>query len=455
MAVKSNSPKELAPSWGNFEAECYTLSSIMQNADAAAYAFANLRPSDFRKAQFNRLIFEAAKSLHDRGESVDLVTICQELDRVNKLDEVGGRPKVVEIWDCGFKIDRPQIHADELILERQREELFTSFHVRAEECIQREFTIEEIIAQSEANITEIMADRPQEAPAVTLGKLAQIEIANIATGQLKAPYTFGYYDIDSMLGGILDNELVFIAGRPSNGKTSLMNCMASHACRNNWPVLFFSAETSSMHFARRAICTEARVNSLRWRKGRLTSEDIASLKEAEARVAQWPYHLIDVSRIDIDKLIYRVHVDARKYGIKMVFIDYLQKLSAKGRFENDLAELNYILKRLEDLKKEVGLPIIVGCQINRDFGQSRDKRPKLEHLKGTGKIEEYADIVVAVHRPELYVKAEDRYKKRGLAELIILKGRDGETGLVKLYYAAEYTRFEGMTTNANHEIPTV
>ena len=253
----------------------------------------------------------------------------------------------------------------------------------------------------------------------------------------------GFKALDNSVNGLQPTDLCIVAGRPSMGKTAMMNCMASNMCKKGKRVLFFSAETAKGTFTERVICTEATVDSTRLRQGIMNPLEWTMLREAATRSADWEYFLNDTVNIDVGQIFTRaMMMKQQEQFIDAIFVDFLQKLTTTRKFRDPRLEVSHTVAVLKTLSRKLEIPVIAGCQINRGVDNRKDPRPTMADLKETGKIEEEADIIFGMYRPEQYKKGFEKKKCEGLAEVIVMKNRNGRTGIVDLSFRAKFTRFE-------------
>ncbi|MBT5414774.1 MAG: replicative DNA helicase, partial [Rhodospirillaceae bacterium] len=283
----------------------------------------------------------------------------------------------------------------------------------------------------------------------------------------------GFADLDGMLGGMHQGELLVLAGRPSMGKTALVTNMAFAAAKayreevaddgtkrqvDGAVVGFFSLEMSAEELATRILAEEARISSAKIRKGEMNQEDFDRLVQASQRLAAAPFFIDDTAALSVSAMRTRARRLKRQHGLSLIVVDYLQLLRppTEHRNENRVQEIAAITRALKALAKELEVPVIALSQLSRAVEQREDKRPQLSDLRESGTIEQDSDVVMFVYRPEYYLERQqpdigsDKHMEwqesmdrvHNLAEVIVAKQRNGPIGTVKLYFRKEFTRFE-------------
>lgn len=266
---------------------------------------------------------------------------------------------------------------------------------------------------------------------------------------MKKPMTglpTGLTKLDEMTAGLRGGQLVIVAGRPAMGKTALSIGIAVSAVqRSNMPIAFFSLETRRTDLATRLLCSEAKVDGGRMRTGMLSRDDWSRLAGAAGPLTALPIYVHDTART-----LTEIEDETRRlqsaHGIGLVVVDYVQLMRSGERHETREQEVSEISRSLKALSKELDVPVIVLSQMNRavESRPGRDKRPVLSDLRDSGALEDDADLVLFVYRPEMYARDEERAQLRGLAEVIVAKQRSGPTGIIKCRFFHEFARFEDL-----------
>lgn len=438
----------------NVYAERMVLGSVLMNDDKFVNAAAALQPDDFSLDKHRR-IFRRMLELHNRQEKIDHVTVANELMRYGELESVDGVSYLVSL-DEGlpelFNLDSYiQIVKDKATL---RQMIFAS-----QEIMQRCFVGEEdpkkilevaedsFLRLGEAHSNDELISARDVIDATPGGLDAMLDPMSRVHGT-----GTGFYRYDTMTGGLHAGELIILAARPAMGKTALALNMALYIAtrrRDRKAVAVFSLEMSSDALMTRLICSQANVDQQRFRGGALNEDELSRLKQAAADIYDAPLYIDDSSntslldiRAKVKKLAQQVR---REHGVPLglVIVDYLQLMSAPdmGRNSNRVQEVSALSRGLKLMSKDLSVPFLVLSQLSRAPDQRQgDHRPLLSDLRESGSIEQDADIVNFIFRPEEYNK-EKREDLRGQAELIIAKQRNGPTGKVPLVFIHAFTKF--------------
>lgn len=253
----------------------------------------------------------------------------------------------------------------------------------------------------------------------------------------------GFTDLDAMLGGLRGSELIILAARPGLGKTACAMNIAEHvAIDQQLPVLFVSLEMSSMELGDRLLCSVARVNSHRLRNGTISGEDRRSLVEKAGFISEAPLHIDDSPSMRMSEIASSARRVSRRGGLSLIVVDYLQLIEPDNSRDVRQEQVAKIARRLKGLAREMNVPVLCLAQLNRQTESSKDNEPKLSHLRESGAIEQDADVVMFVHRPEYFVNGDAKQAVEGQAKILVRKQRNGPTGDVDLIWRKEFTRFE-------------
>lgn len=395
----------------------------------------------------HRKIYAAILALYERGEPADQVTITEELGSRGQLEDVGGPAYIASLAGEMATATNAEFHA-KIVLERSlRRRLIDASTQTVSECYEETEDVQEVIDRAEQRVFSIAENElgkgVMSVESVLPETFAAIERAHEHPGALTG-VTTGYTDMDEITAGLQPAEMIILAGRPSMGKTSLTLCMARNAAvKGKAPVLFFSLEMSVQQLVQKLLCAEARVSSHRLRTGRLSEEEWQRLSAWTGKLAEAPIYIDDTPGISILELRAKARRAKAEYDIGLIVIDYLQLMTTSERTDNREQEIARISRSIKTLAKELSLPIIACAQLSRAVEARTDKRPQLSDLRESGSIEQDADVVMFLYRPEVYgIPDEEGNPQEGVAEIILGKQRNGPTGSVFLHWLGDYGRFE-------------
>jgi len=432
------------------EIEASVLGAMMIEKEAVPKALELLKPESFYLSA-HRLIFEAMLSLFESGEPIDTVTLYEELKKREQLDEAGGAVYLSKLSQNISSAANIEYHS-KIILEKQiLRGLISSSHEIAQAAYEGTNDAFDILDQAERKIFEIteshLTQSYQGMDRAVRDALEYIEAIHSQTTQ-KFSVPTGFYELDEILGGFQKSDLIIIAARPSMGKTALALTLARNAAvDHDVPVGIFSLEMSTMQLIIRLLCAEGRLNAHLVRTGKLPNEEGVKLSKNAHRLIEAPIFVDDSPA----QTVLEIRAKARRLKVEknvgMIIIDYLQLMQGPAKAESREREISHISRSLKSLAKELNIPVIALAQLNRAVETRTDKRPQLSDLRESGSIEQDADVVMFLNRPEYYGMEKDREtgeSLEGIAEVIIGKQRNGPTGTVKLAFVKEYARFENL-----------
>ena len=431
------------------EIEASVLGAMMIEKEAVPKAIELLTPNSFYLTEHKK-IFEAMVSLFESGEPIDTVTLYDELKKREQLDEVGGAVYLSKLSQNISSAANIEYHA-KIILEKEiLRGLISSSHDIAKSAYEGTEDAFDILDEAERKIFEITETHLKKSflgmDRAVRDALEYIEAIHSKTNQ-KFSVPTGFYELDEMLGGFQKSDLVIIAARPSMGKTALALTLARNAAIDHKvPVGIFSLEMSTMQLIIRMLCAEGRLNAHLVRTGKLPSSEGVKLSKNAHKLIESPIYVDDTPA----QTVLEIRAKARRLKVEknigMIIIDYLQLMQGPAKAESREREISHISRSLKSLAKELNIPVIALAQLNRAVETRNDKRPQLSDLRESGSIEQDADVVIFLNRPEYYgmMKDENGNSLEGVAEVIVGKQRNGPTGDVKLAFIKEYARFENL-----------
>src|SRR5437899_6416634 len=432
----------------NLEAERSVLGAILLHNDAFNLAAEVIDAADFF-LDAHRRIFDKMVKLSERGDAIDLVTLKEELGRSSELDEVGGPAYITALVD-GVPRSTNVEHYARIIKEKAtlRNLIYSATKIVAS-AYEAEEDADVILDQAEHAIFAIADDKVRDG-FVSLRELAQGSLETIeklhSRKELITGVPTGFTDLDEMTSGLQPSDLVIVAARPSMGKTSLALNIAQHVgTRTDMTVGLFSLEMSKEQLFLRLLTSEARIDAHRLRGGFLGERDWGKLSQAIGTLSDTKIFIDDSPSIGVIEMRAKCRRLAAEHDLDLVIIDYIQLMQGRGRFENRTLELGSISRSLKGLAKELRVPIVVLSQLSRAPESRSDHRPQLSDLRESGALEQDADVVIFIYREDQYVdKTQPPTDAQGVAELIVGKQRNGPTGVVKLAFIREFTRFENL-----------
>ncbi len=395
----------------------------------------------------HRIIFRCMGDLAERNRPLDIVTISESLQLVNELDNVGGIPYLSELAGSTPTASNIKAYA-EIVVERATvRNLISVAHEIAESGFSPQGRdANSLINLAESKVFKIGDDRPSRGGPQSIKPLLTQAVHRIdelfqTKGALTGLST-GFRDIDEMTMGLQKGDMVVVAGRPSMGKTSFaMNIAESAVISSGKTVLVFSMEMPSNSLIMRMLSSLGRIDQSKIRSGQLGDEDWPRLTSAVTLLNDKPLLVDDTASLSPNEIRSRARRVVREHGdLGLIMVDYIQLMQVPGGSENRATEISEISRSLKAMAKEFDCPVIAVSQLNRGLEQRPDKRPIMSDLRESGAIEQDADVIMAIYRDEVY--NEDAEK--GIAEIIILKQRNGPIGRRKLTFIGQYTKFEDL-----------
>jgi replicative DNA helicase len=432
------------------DVEMAVLGAMLLDKGAIAKAIEILDDSSFYKPAHQR-IFAGMVALFEKSEPVDLITLVEELRRRAELDKIGGEYYLTELTTRVTTAANVEYHAH-IVLEKalMRQLISSSSEVVGRAYSETEDALD-LLDEAEQKIFQISEQRMKKsfismntAVHQTMEMLESIHGKH--SGVTGVPS--GYTELDNYTGGFQNSDLIIVAGRPSQGKTALVLSVARNASiLHEVPVAFFSLEMSNQQLVLRLICAEARVDAQSVRTGRLPEDEWRKLSTSIGKLYKAKIFIDDtpaLTALEIRAKARRLKVE---HNVGLIIVDYLQLMQGPKNAQSREQEISSISRSLKALAKELNTPVIALSQLNRAVEMRGDKRPVLADLRESGAIEQDADVVLFVHRPEMFGINVDENNEptEGMAEIIIGKQRNGPTGSARLAFIKQYARFENLT----------
>ncbi len=428
------------------DAERAVLGGIMLEPEAATKAIEIVSFDDFYRPAHGQ-IFKAMVGLFMRREPIDVITLGKELGRTDDLENIGGAPTLADLVDSVPTAANIEYYANIVLEKSILRKLISASREIAEECYQAGEEADVILDEAEQKIFKISESRVSAGfshiKVVLKDRFEEIQRIH-ESRQSVTGLSSGFIDLDKYTAGFHPGDLVIVAGRPSMGKTSFALNMAQHmSLAEHKPVAIFSLEMSKELLVQRLLCSEAQVDAQKVRRGFTSAKDIERLTNAAGLLSEAPVFIDDTPSISTLDMRARARRLKAEYDISVVMVDYLQLARASERSENRQQEISSISRGMKALAKELNIPVIALSQLSRAVeSRGGDKRPMLSDLRESGAIEQDADLVLFLYRPEFY--DPDDMEKAGKAECIIGKQRNGPTGRIELIFEKQYTRFRSL-----------
>jgi replicative DNA helicase len=439
MSEQTAMPDKMVPH--NVEAEQAVLGALLIDPDAIYKVSTFLRADDFYVIK-HQWMYESVTSLHERGEAVDYVTLCDELERREQLAEIGGAayitslinatPTALNVEYYGRIVERTSTLRRLIGAAGEIAALAYEDTDNADEVVDRAEQI--LFGVSQRRISrDLMPIRE-----VVSEYYDRIDYLYQHKGETIGVPT-GFRQVDKLLGGLQKSDLVIVAGRPGMGKTSLILSFAQNAARKyNQRVAVFSLEMSAEQLVQRLIASETGIDSQRLRLGNLREEEWPVFIQATGALSETMIFIDDTPSISAMQLRTKARRLYAEHGLDLIIVDYLQLMQTDRRIDNRVQEISLLSRSLKGLARELNIPVVVASQLSRAVEQRNDKHPMLSDLRESGSIEQDADVVVFIYRDEYYSPETDQ---PNIAEIIVSKHRNGPTGMVPLFFKKELAKF--------------
>jgi len=431
------------------EAEAAVLGAMMLDADAIAEATEVLSDAEAFYQQSHAAIFKALVDLYRDSESIDMVHIHQRLSDQGLIEQIGGADYLVSLAEsvpspAGAK------HYARIVRDKW---LLRNLIKTTGDVLMRAYTSSEAV-QDQLDIAEQaiykLSDQEAGSEASDIYTLMQQLYTKLEANDGKAMtgLTTGFIDLDELTNGMHDGEMIVIAGRPSMGKTAFaLNVAEAIAIGHGEPVAIFSLEMGKEQLAQRLLCSRSRVDSQKLRQNKLRPEDYTALTQTISELHESPLFIDDTPGLSLLGLKAKARRLAARRGLRAIFIDYLQLMSAPGH-ESRQTEVSAISRGVKELARDLEVPVVCLSQLNRSAENREDHRPRMSDLRESGSIEQDADVIMMLHREEYYHRdpewADSHQDLLGVAEVIVAKQRNGPTDTVKLQFDSNTTRFNDL-----------
>ena len=426
----------------DIDAEQAVLGSMLTDKDAVNAAIETLKEDAFYRDD-NRIIYQAIVNLYSKSEPIDIITLKDELESMDKFEQVGGYEYLASLPD---KVPTTA-NVQKYIKIVEEKSILRSLIKTANEIIELGYSptedVEDIMDGAEKKIFDIMQSKNQKGYSpikdVLVESFTKLEELYNRKQHITGVPT-GFAELDYKTAGLHGSELILVAARPAMGKTAFaLNIATNAALRGNAPVAIFSLEMSKDQLVNRILCSEAMVDSNKVRTGKLEEDDWVKLAGAIGPLSESEIYIDDTPGISVMEIRTKCRKLKMEKNIGLVVIDYLQLVQGSNKRSGSREqEISEISRSLKILAKEINVPVIALSQLSRAVEQRPDHRPMLSDLRESGAIEQDADIVMFLYRDDYYNKESE---KKDIAEVIIAKQRGGSTGTVELLWMGNYTKF--------------
>ncbi len=439
----------------DIDAEESVLSAVFINNNNLFDIMEILSPDDFYKGAHKK-IFRVILELASREEPADLVTVANALKEKGELESIGGAAFLASISDSA-PVAVNAVHYARIIRGKATLRLLIDASSKIiENCLEESGDVEEIIDYAESEIFKI-SEKKTGSSFQNLGHLIDLNIDKLEEQQGKdgglSGLSTGYTRLNNITSGLQGSDLIILAARPSMGKTAFaLNIARNVALEERRPVAVFSLEMSNEQLSMRLLTSEARIDSNRLRTGFISQEDWRNATQAAGLLNEIPIFIDDTPNISAMDVRAKARKLLQKQGdLGLVIIDYLQLMKSPFKSDRRDLEIAEISRSLKALAKELNIPVVALSQLNRMLEQRADKRPMMSDLRESGALEQDADIIAFIYRDEVYNKEPDNPKK-GMAEIIVAKNRNGAIGTALMHFHGQYTRFEELAPDFYQDV---
>jgi replicative DNA helicase len=432
----------------NLEAERSILGGILLDNDVLHDIAQFLTPEDFYR-DAHQLIYRAINDLYSLGKAVDAVTLADELIRRDQFKQIGGDEILLEIANSVPHAANAKFHAEIVRQKSIMRQLIQSSTEIIREGYSNLYTAQQLLESAEQKIFTIAEDQIRGDTHEIKEVLEKAMTLIAKRADEKHPVTgvaSGFHDLDDITNGFHSDQLIIVAARPSMGKTAMMLNICDHAAiASKIPVLIVSLEMGNLEIGERLLCARSRVDGHKLRTGHgLDYRELNKLGKAYGEMQEAPIFIDDTparNMLQITAMARRLRL---RQNLGLIVVDYIQLIDAEDSRDSRQEQIAKISRRLKTLARELHVPVIALSQLNRAVESREDRRPRMADLRESGAIEQDADMVLLLHRPEYY----DANDQPGIAEVIVAKNRNGATGSIKLTFLKNLTRFENLASIA-------
>ena len=433
----------------NIDAEKSILGAILLDNNVLNTAIESLKTEDFFLPH-HRHIFTQMIVLGESQRAIDFVTLTEELQRKGELEASGGAPYLASLVDGMPRVSNVEHYAHIVKEKAMLRNLIHATHNIQQRAMEAEAGADEILDNAESSIFALAEDRVK-AGLISIKDIVRDNFERLERifreGKSVTGISTGYGELDKLLSGLQPSELIILAARPSQGKTALaLNLAENIAIRGGLPVAVFSMEMSKESLLQRLVASVAQIDAHKFRSGHLSRDDWRKMTEVLGQISQAPLWIDDAGSTSVLEIGAKARRLKRDKGLSLLIVDYLQLISGRGRFSSRQEEVSSISRGLKGLAKELQIPVLVLSQLTR-APEREERGPQLSDLRESGAIEQDADVVMFIYRPNFF-NLNATPEERDLADILIAKQRNGPTDKVKFVFRSKLTRFEEAAPDA-------
>ena len=435
------------------EVEKSVLGAMLLDREAVGIAIESIDERIFYR-EAHRKMYLAMVTLFEKNEPIDVITLSDELKKRDELEDIGGTYYLTELAAMVPSSANIEYHLNIIRDKSILRQLIVTCSGIIKSAYDESDDAEKLLDTAEGEVLGISQTTRQKSyewvKPLIMDTIHELEKLHQTSKEGVIGVPSGYKDLDNILAGFQRSDLLILAGRPSMGKTAFaLNLARNAAVDHDIPVGFFSLEMSNQQLVQRLLCSEAEVDSQRLRTGRLKEAEWPKLSRRIGRLVDAPIYIDDTPAMDILKLRARARRMAAEKKVGMIVVDYMQLMEAPRGMDSRQQEISYISRSLKNLAKELKIPVLALSQLSRAVEMREWKRPTLADLRESGAIEQDADVVMFVYRPEVYnlpnFDDDNKTPTENMVEIIIGKHRNGPVGALKLVFLKTYGKFADRT----------
>ena len=436
-------PERVPPQ--NIEAEQAVLGAMLIKKEAIVEVQEILRPDDFYR-EAHRIVYEAMAELQNNDEAVDLVTLTEQLRKLEKLDKIGGISFVTQLANAVPTAANVTYYAKIVKETAELRNLINAATEIAGAAYEDVENVETIMDEAEKKILAVASSQNGGAfepmKSIVMRTFERIDVLYESKGGLTG-ISSGFKDLDTLTAGLQKSDLILVAARPSMGKTAFTLNIASYVGLHGSRVAFFSLEMSKEQLMQRMLCSEGGIDASRLRTGQLDETEWNRLVETADKLSRAPVFIDDTAGITVMELRSKARRLKAEHGLDLIIIDYLQLMQGRPskNGDNRQQEISEISRSLKALARELDVPVIALSQLSRSVESRQVKKPMLSDLRESGSLEQDADIVMFLYREDYYDKDTEN---KNITEVIIAKHRNGPVDTIQLFFQKEFTKFRDL-----------